>query len=110
MLEEVERISEEMQLMTQRVSRATAEHAKGNRQVGEMIELANRRVKDVLEFVRQRRAESEAIVEAVREIGKIGQDNRIAVDSTARAVDDLRRFASRLEENVSRFKLTKESR
>jgi methyl-accepting chemotaxis protein len=75
-----------------------------------MIELANRRVKDVLEFVRQRRAESEAIVEAVREIGKIGQDNRIAVDSTARAVDDLRRFASRLEENVSRFKLTKESR
>lgn len=110
MLEEVERISEEMQLMTQRVSRATAEHAKGNRQVGEVIELANRRVKDVLEFVRQRRAESEAIVEAVREIGKIGQDNRIAVDSTARAVDDLRRFASRLEENVSRFKLTKENR
>ena len=59
-------------------------------------------------FVHQRRAESEAMVEAVREIGRIGHDNGVAVDHTALAVENLLRFAGRLEENVSRFKLTKE--
>jgi methyl-accepting chemotaxis protein len=109
MLEEVERISEQMQLMAQRVTRAAAEHAKGNQQVSRMVELANRRVKDVQEFVRQRRAESEAIVDAVRNIGRIGQENRDAMNRTTDAVDGLLRSASRLEEHVSRFKLTKEN-
>jgi methyl-accepting chemotaxis protein len=109
MLDEVERISEQMQGMAQRVTRAAAEHAKGNQQVSQMVELANRRVKDVQEFVRQRRAESEAIVDAVRNIGKIGQENRDAMNRTTEAVDGLLLAASRLEEHVSRFKLTKEN-
>jgi methyl-accepting chemotaxis protein len=74
-----------------------------------MVETANRRVKDVQEFVRQRRAESEAIVNAVKNIGRIGEENREAVDRTTGTVDGLLRAASRLEEHVSRFKLTKEN-
>jgi methyl-accepting chemotaxis protein len=109
MLEGVERISAQMQVMTQKVTHASTEHAKGNRQISELIELANRNVKDVLEFVRQRRAESEAMVAAIREIGRIGYDNGVAVDHTAQAVENLLRLAARLEENVSRFKLTKEN-
>jgi methyl-accepting chemotaxis protein len=109
LLEEVERISEQMQVMAQRVTHAGTEHAKGNQQVSRMVEMANRRVKDVQEFVRQRRAESEAIVKAVRNIGRIGQENRDAMNRTTDAVDGLLRAASRLEEHVSRFKLTKEN-
>ena len=109
MLDEVERISEQMEIIGQRVTRAAAEHASGNRQVGRVIDLANQRIKDVREFVRQRRTESEAIVDAVRNIGRIGQDNRAAMDRTAGAVEGLLRAASRLEEHVSRFKLTKET-
>jgi methyl-accepting chemotaxis protein len=74
-----------------------------------MVETANRRVKDVQEFVRQRRAESEAIVSAVQNIGRIGQEHRDAVDRTTETVDGLLHTASRLEEHVSRFKLTKEN-
>lgn len=109
MLEEVERVSEQMQVMARRLTNASAEHARGNQQVSRMVETANRRVKDVQEFVRQRRAESEAIVNAVQNIGRIGQENREAVDRTTGTVDGLLRAASRLEEHVSRFKLTKES-
>jgi methyl-accepting chemotaxis protein len=109
MLEEVERISEQMQVMARRLTNAAAEHARGNQQVSRMVETANRRVKDVQEFVRQRRAESEAIVNAVQNIGRIGQENRDAVDRTTETVDGLLHAASRLEEHVSRFKLTKEN-
>ncbi len=109
LLEEVERISEQMQVMARRVTHAGSEHAKGNQQVSRMVETANRRVKDVQEFVRQRRTESEAILKAVRNIGRIGQENRDAMNRTTNAVDGLLRAASRLEEHVSRFKLTKEN-
>ncbi len=109
MLEEVERISEQMQVMARRLTNAAGEHARGNQQVSRMVETANRRVKDVQEFVRQRRAESEAIVNAVQDIGRIGQANRDAVDRSTATVDGLSRAASRLEEHVSRFKLTKEN-
>jgi methyl-accepting chemotaxis protein len=109
MLDEVEQISEQMQTMAQRVTRAAAEYAKGNRQVSHVIELANQRVKDVLDFVGKRRAESEAMVEAVRTIGRIGQENQDAMHRTAGAIDGLLQSASRLEDHVSRFKLTKEN-
>jgi methyl-accepting chemotaxis protein len=109
MLEDVERISEQMQVMARRLTSAANEHAKGNQQVGRMVETANRKVKDVQEFVRQRRAESEAIVNAVQNIGRIGQENRNAVDRTTATVEGLAHAASRLEEHVSRFKLTKEN-
>jgi len=110
LLTDVERIGEQVQVMTQRITRATAEQAKGNRQIGEVIELANRRVKEVLEFVHKRRSESEAIVEAVLKIGRIGQDNRVAVEKMAQAVDQLLNIAARLEHNVARFKLTTKER
>lgn len=109
MLAEVEGISEQMQVMTQRVTQATLEHSKGNRQISEVIELANRRVKDVLEFVRLRLQESRSVVDAVREIDRISHENGEAVDQTAAAVTELLRMAARLEEHVSRFKLSKES-
>jgi methyl-accepting chemotaxis protein len=98
-----------MQAMAHRVTRAAAEYAKGNRQVSHVIEMANQRVKDVLEFVGKRRAESEAMVEAIRTIGQIGLDNQDAMHRTAGAINGLLDAASRLEEHVSRFKLTKEN-
>lgn len=109
MLDEVEHISEQMQAMAHRVTRAAAEYAKGNRQVSHVIEMANQRVKDTLEFVRKRRADSEAMVEAIRSIGRIGLENQDAMHRTAGAIDGLLGAASRLEEHVSRFKLTKEN-
>jgi methyl-accepting chemotaxis protein len=71
--------------------------------------MANQRVKDTLEFVRKRRADSEAMVEAIRSIGRIGLENQDAMQRTAGAIDGLLGAASRLEEHVSRFKLTKEN-
>jgi methyl-accepting chemotaxis protein len=109
MLEDVERVSEETRAMSQRVRRAAAEHAKGNRQVNQVIESANQRVKTVQEFVKQRRTESEAIVGAVSAIGRVGHKNRDAMNRTTAAVDGLLAAARELEAQVSRFKLTKET-
>ncbi len=109
MLDEVERVSEEMRVMSQRVTRAAAEHAKGNRQVSHVVESANQRMKVVQEFVKQRRTESEAIVDAVVSIGRVGQENRDAMNRTTVAVDGVLSAASQLEAQVARFKLTKEN-